>query len=130
VLRSFEKVGTCWVSAAAHRYKNLSHKVRPRVALFTLSVVQQSCFCRQVLLIKFCYERRACCGFAEWVLWRLGQGWVIRFVGSFRFNQSETAVFESPGRRFPTPAGVMARLVANKECRNGLGDRVASHSNP
>jgi hypothetical protein len=42
----------------------------------------------------------------------------------------ETAVFESPGKIFPTPAGVMAGLVANNECRNGLGGEVSKCSNP
>jgi len=37
------------------------------------------------------------------------------------FNESETVVFESPGEVLPTPAGVMAKLVANNCCRNGLG---------
>jgi len=77
-----------------------------------------------------CYERWACCDFAGWFPWRLGQCWLIRFVGSSSFNESETAVFESPGRNFPTPAGVMAMDVANKWCRMGLGGRVASRSNP
>ena len=41
-----------------------------------------------------------------------------------------TAVFESPGRIRPTPAGVMANNVLDKQCRKGLGGWVASYSNP
>jgi len=41
-----------------------------------------------------------------------------------------SVVFESLGEVLPTPAGVMAKLVANKWCRNGLDGGVASHSNP
>ena len=73
---------------------------------------------------------RACCDFAGWFPWRLGLCWLISFVGSNSFNESETAVFGSPGGRFPTPAGVMAGLVANNEFRNGLGGEVVSCSNP
>jgi hypothetical protein len=78
----------------------------------------------------FKYEYWACCDFAEWFPWRLGQCLLISFDSKFSVKYLISAVFESPGRRFPTPAGVMAGLVANKWYRNGLGDRVASHSNP
>ena len=121
---------TCWLSAAARRYKSGSRKVRPQVALLPLSIVQLSCFCRKVPIIKYCHVSWACCGFAMDFPRRLGQCWLISFVGSFPFNQLETAVFESPGRRLPTPAGVMAGLVANNECRNGLGGEVSNGSNP
>jgi len=77
-----------------------------------------------------CYDRWACCGFLKVFPWRLGLGWLISFVGSFPFNESETVVFESPGEVRPTPAGVMAGLVSNKWFRNGLGGRVANYSNP
>jgi len=33
-------------------------------------------------------------------------------------------------KRFPTPAGVMAKLVAKNWRRNGLGSGVASQSQP
>ena len=47
-----------------------------------------------------------------------------------QIKQQIIAVFESPGGIFPTPAGVMARDVADNWFRFGFGDGGASHSNP
>jgi hypothetical protein len=83
-------------------------------------------FAERCHLQVFKYEYWACCGFAEWFPWRLGQCLLINFDSKFSVKYLITAVFESPGRRFPTPAGVMAWLVANNEFRNGLGGEVAN----
>ena len=64
-------------------------------------------------LFKFSQESQACCGFAGWVPWRLGHGWLISFDSSIPFNESRSVVFESPGESFPTPAGVMASGWSN-----------------
>jgi len=77
VSRPFEEAGTCWVPAAARRYKNGSRKVRPQVPLFEFSVVRRFSFCGQVPLGKSSQESWACCGGAEAFPRRLGLGWLI-----------------------------------------------------
>ena len=63
--------------AAARRYKNYSGKCRPPDVVKVSVWFDVSCLCGKVPLVKFYYERWACCGFAGWIPWRLGLGWLI-----------------------------------------------------
>ena len=127
---SFEKAGTRKFLAAAHCQENLSSKLWPQVPLFKIAIVQRSCFCEKVPLAGLQLRTLGllrCCGVFPAAPW----AWLANMSGEFvQVNVLINAVCKSPGRNFPTPAGVMARDVVNKWVRFGLGGGVISHSNP
>jgi len=68
-----------------------------------------------------------CCGRFPSAPW----AWLANKSDEFdQVNNRISAVCESFGGNFPTPAGVLAKNVANNECRNGLGGEVSNGSNP
>ena len=77
-----------------------------------------------------CFDRGACCGFAEDFPRRLGRGLLINLDSFLADKRLIALVVDHLVEDLPTPAGVMARDVLDNLFRNGLGGRVASHSNP